>query len=86
MLFVNISSVDVDDEDRRSHSDFTFRLKKPLTDTVGFNLLEAVIPYTWYPVYDCKIKVRWNIVGTENFEKVITFPDGYYNVVSFTSK
>lgn len=82
MSIINISSADANAIDRISHSDFQIQFKKPLNDVVGFTVLEAVIPFTWYPVYNCAVSIQYQKSGS-NKSAIVTIPDGYYNPTTF---
>ena len=50
MSILSLSNRDAEGSDFISDTDFRVRLKVPLQQVVGFSLLEAVVPFTWFPI------------------------------------
>ena len=67
MSILSLSSRDVKAADFTNDLEFDLTLKKPLMQVVGFSLLEAIIPFTWYPVPDIKITYT-KVLGIDDSE------------------
>ena len=61
-------------------------LKKPLQQVVGFSLLEAIIPFTWFPVRN--FVFHWNLSSDDvaTTDNIIIMPDGFYTLREFVDK
>ena len=86
MSILSINSNDADGTDFVSNTDFTIRLKKPLQQVVGFSLLEAIIPFSWYPVRDLVFPWNTSSFPFDDPPKEIVVPDGHYTVPELIAK
>ena len=86
MSILTICSSDSEGSDFISNTEFRVRLKKPLQQVVGFSLLEAIIPFSWYPVRDLVFPWNTSNFSTDDAPKEIVVPDGHYTVPELVAK
>ena len=76
MSIVNTSSAEANESDFVNDLEFTIRLKSPLQNVVDFSLLEAVVPFTWYPMSEIEIHYEFTSMNGET-DTIIIFAGHY---------